>query len=152
MLGDGPLLAQVLAEVTRLGLDDAVTVPGMVTSAQVQEAMSKARVFLQHSVTAQNGDVEGLPVAILEAMAAGLPVVSTVHSGIPEAVLDGQTGHLVAEGDVEGMAAGVLDLLADPVKAAAFGAAGRSHVESHFTIDNTNGRLRHIMGLSATPV
>ena len=59
---------------------------------------------MQHSITASNGDTEGLPVGILEAMATALPVISTRHSGIPEAVEDGITGFLVEEHDVRGMA------------------------------------------------
>ena len=60
--------------------------------------MKKAHIFLQHSVTCPiTGDEEGVPVAILEAMASGLPVVSTFHAGIPEAVVDGKTGFLVSE-------------------------------------------------------
>lgn len=147
MLGDGPLYAAAQAEVARLGLQDAVTLPGMVTQAEVRAAMARASVFLQHSVTAENGDVEGLPVAILEAMAAGLPVVATQHSGIPEAVCDGETGHLVPEHDVDAMADRALDLVTNPPKAKAFGAAGRDHVENAFTIDITNCKLRAIMGL-----
>jgi glycosyltransferase involved in cell wall biosynthesis len=62
--------------------------------------MSEADIFFQHSMTdPQTGDEEGLPVAILEAMAHGLPVVSTRHAGIPEAVLEEVTGYLVNEGE-----------------------------------------------------
>lgn len=148
MLGDGPLLEAAKAEVARLGLDDAVSLLGMVSAAEVHAAMRSSRIFMQHSITAKNGDVEGLPVAILEAMAAGLPVVSTLHSGIPEAVQDGETGFLVAEHDAGAMAARTLELLKDSKLAANMGAAGRRRVETKFTIDITNGRLRKIMGLS----
>lgn len=149
MLGDGPLFDHAKAEVARLGLTDAVKLPGMVTAAQVREAMHQTRIFLQHSVTASNGDVEGLPVAILEAMAAGLPVVSTQHSGIPEAVQDGITGALVVEGDIDGMADRVIDLLNHPTKGAKYGAAGRKSVTESFDIAITNGKLRDIIGLAS---
>lgn len=152
MLGDGPLFDEAKAEVARLGLTDAVTLPGMVTAAQVREAMHQTRIFLQHSVTASNGDVEGLPVAILEAMAAGLPVVSTQHSGIPEAVQDGITGALVAEGDIDGMADRVIDLLNHPTKGAQYGAAGRKSVAESFDIAITNGKLRDIIGLASPAI
>ncbi len=148
MLGDGPLFDQAKAEVRRLDLTGAISLPGMVTGAEVRDAMQRARVFLQHSVTASNGDVEGLPVAILEAMAAGLPVVSTHHSGIPEAVQDGVTGALVAEGDVDGMADRTIELLSDPAKAKRYGSAGRQRIADAFDIEITNGRLRDIMGLA----
>jgi glycosyltransferase involved in cell wall biosynthesis len=147
MLGDGPLLDDAKAQVKALDLEDSVVLPGMVTAAEVHAAMQKSCAFLQHSVTADNGDIEGLPVAILEAMAAELPVVSTLHSGIPEAVSDGETGFLVNEGDVDAMAANVMTLLADPDLARSFGRAGRAKVENEFTIDATIARLQGIMGL-----
>lgn len=147
MLGDGPLLDEAKAEVRALGLTESVALPGMVTADDVQAAMQKSSVFVQHSVTAANGDVEGLPVAILEAMAAQLPVISTLHSGIPEAVADGETGFLVPEGDVAGMASKIYALLRDPQLAAQFGRAGRLKVEDGFTIVATIGRLQRIMSL-----
>jgi glycosyltransferase involved in cell wall biosynthesis len=109
--------------------------------------MGKAQAFVQHSVEASDGDCEGLPVAILEAMGHGLPVVSTRHSGIPEAVSDGETGLLVEEHDVDGMADAMCALLEDPARAEAMGRAGRARVEAHFTHEKTAARLREIMGL-----
>lgn len=147
MLGDGPLLDDARAQVKALGLEKSVVLPGMVTATDVHAAMQKSCAFLQHSVTADNGDIEGLPVAILEAMAAELPVVSTFHSGIPEAVSHGETGFLVDEGDVDGMAAQVMTLLADADLARSFGRAGRVKIENEFTIDATIARLQSIMGL-----
>jgi glycosyltransferase involved in cell wall biosynthesis len=80
----------------------------------VQRLLSEADIFLQHSMTdPQTGDEEGLPVAILEAMAHGLPVVSTRHAGIPEAILDGVTGYLVNEGESALMAECLVTLARD---------------------------------------
>ena len=76
--------------------------------------MARAAMFAQHSVTDARGKIEGFPVAIAEAMATGLPIVSTRHSGIPEHVHDGISGHLVAEHDVGAMAGAMARLLADP--------------------------------------
>jgi glycosyltransferase involved in cell wall biosynthesis len=103
-----------------------------------------ARVVCNGS--AADGDTEGLPVAILEAMASALPVVSTRHSGIPEAVLDGVTGHLVDEGDVDGMGAVMTTLFDHPERAASMGAAGRERVLAHFTHEKARNRLRAFMG------
>ena len=147
MLGDGPLLADAKAKVEQLNLTKNITLPGMVTAGQVRDAMHNASIFIQHSVTAANGDVEGLPVAILEAMAAGLPVVSTVHSGIPEAVADGETGLLVHEHDVAAMATQINTLLDDPKRAETLGMAGRQRVKNTFSQEITNGKLRTLMGL-----
>jgi glycosyltransferase involved in cell wall biosynthesis len=101
---------------------------------------------VQHSVTGPNGDTEGLPVAIVEAMASALPVLSTRHSGIPEVVLDGETGLLVDEHDVSGMAEAMATLLGDTNRARAMGEAGRRRVLANFTHDHVRDRLRAIMG------
>ena len=148
MIGDGPLREDCLALIEERGLSRAVNLPGTQSHEQVVEAMRRASMFVQHSVTAANGDTEGFPVSILEAMASGLPVVATRHSGIPEAVIDGTTGILVAENDVSGMAQAIASFLADPAKADAMGAAGRRRVLAHFTETHTRDRLRAIMGLS----
>ena len=110
--------------------------------------MRMASMFVQHSVTDIDGNTEGLPVAILEAMASGLPVVATRHSGIPEAVIDGKTGILVDEHDVTGMTQAIISLLANPARADAMGKAGRERVLAHFTETQMKHRLRGIMGLS----
>ena len=150
MIGDGPLWERCDALVSGLGLQDRIHLHGVQDSDVVVTMMQRASLFVQHSVTAEDGDTEGMPVAILEAMASALPVVSTLHSGIPEAVEQGITGVLVREQDVDGMAEAMAELLADPAKAAAMGAVGRSRVVERFTIDHTRDRLRAIMGLSGT--
>lgn len=151
IVGDGPLRSRCEELARELGVTDAVVFHGARPPAVVAELMQTASMFVQHSVTAPSGDMEGLPVAILEAMASGLPVVSTRHSGIPEAVSDGETGRLVEERDVEGMADAMIELLRDPDRAAAMGRAGRDRVLAHFTQDRTAARLREIMGLEALP-
>ena len=97
-----------------------------------QEALARVRqhwLFAQHSVTAPNGDQEGFPVAIIEACALSMSVVSTRHSGIPEQVIDGETGFLVAEHDYQTMGAKMLELLQDPVKCTAMGQRGQQHIQ-----------------------
>ena len=104
-VGGGPLLAAAAQYVHAFQLGGRVTLHGAQPNEVVQQLMQDANIFLQHSMTdPDTGDEEGLPVAVLEAMAQGLPVVSTRHAGIPEAVLDGVTGFLVDEGDSGGMA------------------------------------------------
>jgi glycosyltransferase involved in cell wall biosynthesis len=147
MMGDGPLYAEAENEVKRLNLQQSVSLPGMVTPPQVQAAMRRSSIFLQHSVTANDGDSEGLPVAILEAMVAGLPVVSTLHSGIPEAVVDGETGFLVPEFDVEGMASKIVTLLNNPQMAESFGQKGHQRVNKEFSRKVTIQKLQTIMNL-----
>lgn len=146
LVGDGPLAEKCRALVRQHGLGDRVQLHGVQSSQFVARLMQEASLFVQHSVTATSGDTEGLPVAVLEAMASALPVVSTRHSGIPEAVDDDVTGLLVDEHDVDGMAAAIATLLDDPERAAAMGAAGRRRVLERFTLDHARDRLRAIMG------
>jgi colanic acid/amylovoran biosynthesis glycosyltransferase len=92
-------------------------------------------------VVAADGDSEGMPVSILEASAAGLPVVSTRHAGIPEIVVDGETGFLVEERDVPGMAKAMERLLADPSLATMLGENARRRVAEHLSMDASIARL-----------
>jgi glycosyltransferase involved in cell wall biosynthesis len=133
MIGDGPLLEEARTAVLDLGLADRVELAGARPHAEIAAAMGGARVFVQHSVRASDGDCEGTPVSILEAQASGLPVVATRHAGIPDVVLEGETGALVDEGDVAGMADAMSRLVREPALAAAWGAAGRRRVAQHFT-------------------
>jgi colanic acid/amylovoran biosynthesis glycosyltransferase len=133
MIGDGPLLEQCKKLAEQLGIAHAVNFLGPQGHAVVQEEMRHARCFVQHSVEAPSGDSEGTPVSILEAAGSGLPVVSTRHAGIPQAVVEAQTGFLVDEGDVSGMAACMLRLAEDPELAARLGKAARDHVLNSFS-------------------
>jgi colanic acid/amylovoran biosynthesis glycosyltransferase len=134
MVGDGPLRPVVERLVAALRIQDRVDLPGAQDHAHVAELVRRAEVFMQHSVIAANGDREGTPVVILEAGAAGVPVVATRHEGIAEAVLDGETGLLVEEGDVEGMASAVAALLTDRERARRLGRAARSRVEEKYSM------------------
>src|SRR3546814_21143924 len=102
MAGIGPLWQQTKELAARLNLEKAIDFAGVLTHEQVYERMKHTRAFVQHSVTAAAGDSEGTPNSILEASAAGLPVVSTRHAGIKEAVRHEETGFLVEEHDVDG--------------------------------------------------
>jgi colanic acid/amylovoran biosynthesis glycosyltransferase len=147
IVGEGPLAYRCATLIHDFGLDDCVRIHGMKPHEFVADLMQQASLFVQHSVVASDGDAEGLPVAILEAMSAALPVVSTRHSGIPEAVEEGATGLLVDEHDVSGMTDAMAQLLDDPGRAAAMGMAGRQRVIEHFTQEQARDRLRAVMGL-----
>ena len=146
MVGEGPLLAEAKA-FAAAHLGASVTFHGALPHAAVRALTARAMIFLQHSVTATSGDCEGLPVAILEAMSAEIPVVSTRHSGIPEAVEHGIQGLLVEEHDVRGMADAILTLARDPALCARMGRAGRARVAAEFTADHTVRILRKAMNL-----
>jgi colanic acid/amylovoran biosynthesis glycosyltransferase len=155
MLGDGPLLGECRRLSASLSIDHAVTFLGRQPHYVVAEEMRRARLFAQHSVEAASGAVEGTPVAVLEAGATGLPVVATRHGGIADVVTDGETGLLVEERDVAGMARQMLRLLRDPAHAAALGGAARRHVREHFSSERSIGRLWAIIegshNVSRTP-
>ena len=133
MAGDGPLLGPCKRLIQALGLDDAVTLLGSCSSEVVANEMRNARAFVQHSVVAENGDSEGTPVAVIEAQMSGLPVISTNHAGIPDVVIDKETGFIVQEGDCENMAKWMLEVLNNPQLAKELGQRGRSRAVANFS-------------------
>lgn len=152
MIGDGPLLGECRRLSARLGVDHAVTFTGRQPHDVVAEEMRGARLFAQHSVEAASGAVEGTPVAVLEAGASGLPVVATRHGGIPDVVTDEETGLLVEERDVAGMARQMLRLLSDPAHAARLGGAAQRRVREQFSAECSIERLWAIIkGCGAGP-
>lgn len=110
-IGDGPLLAPCKALAAELGVADQITFTGALPHDAVRARLGTTETFLQHSVTAKNGNTEGLPTAIQEALACGCITLSTWHAGIPEAVEDGVNGLLVPEWDEAGFAARIAQLL-----------------------------------------
>jgi glycosyltransferase involved in cell wall biosynthesis len=127
-------------------LEPVVTLHGWQPTAAIQACCGDSDVFVQHSILdPETGDEEGLPVAVLEAMAAGLPVVATRHGGIPEAVVAETTGALVGEGDVTEMAAQVVRLAADPDLRSRFGRAAWQRVREHYTWEAERRALLEIM-------
>src|SRR5207247_4061449 len=116
----------------------------------VQRLMRDADIFVQHSITdPDTGDAEGLPVSILEAMAHGLPVVSTRHAGIPEAVSDGVSGYLVDEGDTAGMAERIVALIRSADLRHRMGDAGWRRAKEDFSWERERSALLRILGLEA---
>src|SRR5690606_32099365 len=105
-----------------------VQVRGAQPHGEVLDLLARADLFVQASRQApRSREEEGLPLAVLEAMAAGLPVVASRHAGIPEAVRDGVTGCLVPEGDAAGLAAAIVDLSLDRASRHRLGQAGWEH-------------------------
>ncbi|MEA3377274.1 MAG: glycosyltransferase, partial [Chloroflexota bacterium] len=125
--------------------------PGVSSHADLANAMRAARGFVQHSVQAFSGDSEGTPVAVLEAGASGLPVVATRHAGIPDVVVEGETGFLVDEGDVHAMAEGMVRLASMPDLAGRMGAAARKRIEEHFSMEKSIANLWRIITSAMEP-
>ena len=142
IVGDGPLRAglETLADTLRV----RVRFRGHATPDEVWEEMRRATIFCVPSRRAASGDAEGFGMVFLEAAAAGLPVVSCASGGIPEAVVDGQTGLLCAEGDVQGLASAISRLLSDPTAAARLGRAGRERVTTQFDITSRTAALEAV--------
>ncbi|MBN2492304.1 MAG: glycosyltransferase, partial [Planctomycetes bacterium] len=141
VIGDGPLRPRLQALARDLPLADRVVFLGERTHAEVREQLARAALLVAPSVTAASGDEEGIPNVLKEAMAMGLPVISTRHAGIPELVEDGVAGFLVPERDVEMLAARIGELVADPERARAMGRAGQLHVRRHYDARGLNDEL-----------
>jgi glycosyltransferase involved in cell wall biosynthesis len=148
IVGDGPLAPRCRALIGEFKLEARVILHGAQSFTFVAELLNSASVFVQHSVTAKDGDTEGFGISIVEAMASCIPVVTTRHNGFVETVEHGVTGLLVDEHDVDGMASAIAALLEDPASAAKMGEAGRERVLSNFTIEKSCDRLRSIMRLA----
>ncbi len=126
LVGEGRERPAIEAQIARLGLADAVRLLGAKTSNQVLALVQHADVFVLPSVVAADGQMEGIPVALMEALACEVPVVASRVSGIPELVVDGGTGLLVPPDDAHAIADAVERLASDPALRARMGAAGRA--------------------------
>jgi len=131
--GEGPLGGALQAEAAALGVADAVEWLGFLRQQWLVRELSSAHVFLHPSVTAGDGNREGVPNAMLEAMALGVPVVATRHGGIGEAVDHGVSGLLVEEGDFAGLAEAAIGLVGSREQREAMSLAGRKVVEEKFS-------------------
>lgn len=135
MAGKGVLLNSCMNLVRFFKLEKNVIFLGVLDKEQIVSYYAKIRGFVQHSVTAMTGDMEGTPVAILEASASALPVISTYHAGIPDVIINRKTGLLVNEHDVEGMANNMIYLLDNPEEAKTLGQAGRQNIKENYRMD-----------------
>jgi colanic acid/amylovoran biosynthesis glycosyltransferase len=148
VIGSGPLLDACKHLVWSLRLEDRVTFHGARPHSHVIDLLRRARCFVQHSVTGPDGDREGTPVALLEAMGLGLPVVATRHGGIPD-VVGPKLGMLVPEFDIEAMADGMRRFALDPELARRTGQCAREEIRARWTADQRTGRLAEIIEAAA---
>jgi colanic acid/amylovoran biosynthesis glycosyltransferase len=134
IIGAGPLQSALESLLRELSLEDRVVLRGMLPHEQVIEEYKKSTIFVLPCITGSDGDRDGIPNVILEAMAMKLPVVSTDHSGIPEVVVNGQNGLLVPPADEIALSEALAILLDDPDLRQRFGERGREMVTKNFDI------------------
>jgi len=139
--GDGYLLNEIKTLVNNLGIRNKVIFKGAVNQNQVIKLMSEADIFLHHSITGPNGDKEGIPNVIMEAMATGLPCISTLHAGIPELINDRTNGYLVDEKDVESFVHKMIKLVKSPNN---FQEEARETIQSKFNLAIQNEKILRI--------
>ncbi|AZO77303.1 MULTISPECIES: glycosyltransferase [unclassified Bosea (in: a-proteobacteria)] len=141
VIGEGPLRLALQARIDAAGLSDRVILLGALKQEQVRAYLAQAGVFALPSVVTASGDRDGIPVALMEAMAVGVPVVSTRVSGIPELVEHGSSGLLAEPGDARELAHCIERLIADPVSARAMAGMARRTVEREFDVAVEAGKL-----------
>ena len=148
IIGGGILKDDLHALAREMGLHDSIEWTGYQSHDFFVKALHDADLFLSPSVTAANGDTEGgAPVAIIEAGASGLPVVSTTHADIPEVILDGETGLLAPERDVEALVKAICRLATNPELRLEFGRRARVHVEENYEAVRQGERLTEIYSI-----
>lgn len=135
MIGMAELLESCKAMVKALNIEDNVLFTGGIPHAQLMPYFQNSCMFIQHSVQPSYGDAEGTPNTILEASAAGLPVVSTLHAGIVDAVIHEKTGLLGEEYDIETMTKNMITLFKDRSLCEKYGKAGRTYIKINYNID-----------------
>ncbi|KAA3632689.1 MAG: glycosyltransferase, partial [Bacteroidetes bacterium] len=146
VVGDGelmPAVKQFLEEEPLI--KDKVRLHGFLSQDDLIPLYRQTHIFVQHSITGSDGNKEGWPVGIAEACSCSLPVISTNHAGIPEQVIDGETGFLVAENDFESMGKRMLELSQDWQLAKSMGKKAKEHIFNHGDLNNQIGKLKNLL-------
>lgn len=141
VVGDGELRESLQQLINELDLKEFIEIVGWRQQHEIVSILSRSHILLAPSITASNGDKEGIPVVLMEAMAMGLPVVSTWHSGIPELVDDGVSGFLAPEKDINATAEKLALLIESQELRLSFGNQGRKSIEKKFNIKTLNSQL-----------
>src|SRR6266480_3042729 len=150
IIGDGRLRETLQEKVKQLDLSSRVNFLGSLSQAAVLDKLQAADIFALASTTDTQGATDVFPTVILEAMASARPVVSTRLAGIPELVVDGQTGMLAPPGESTALARALEQLLRDPELRLRFGHAGRARIEQDFRIEQTVGPLVQMLDRSCS--
>lgn len=145
MAGNGELWNMCKNIIKHFKLEDNVTLLGVITPEEFRNILETSLALVQHSITTEDGDMEGTPLAVLEASAAGLPVISTNHAGIPDVIKHQQTGLLSNEHDVDTMSKHMLLLLDNWDYAKRLGEAGKRHIITHFSMERHINVLQEVL-------
>ena len=149
IVGEGPLRGELESQISKLGLADTVTLLGAMAHDRLVAFYGQASVFALSPQVMEDGDRDGIPNVLAEAMAAGLPVVSTRVSGIPELVEDGHTGLLVGPKDPAALADAIERLLNDPAKSQSLAVAARRKMEDSFECWETTKAVQTLLQVGA---
>jgi len=144
IVGEGPLREELRSVAEQLGVSEHVKLLGARTTEQVVNLYNNAHIFILSGVVGRDGAEEGQGLVLLEAQAAELPVIASHVGGIPESVVDGESGFLVPERDVDALAEKLIYLIEHPEIWSEMGRAGRAHVEANYDINKLNDRLVEI--------
>jgi colanic acid/amylovoran biosynthesis glycosyltransferase len=142
--GEGPQLDELQSLAHELQLASAIDFPGFISQENLRELFYSSHIFLHPSETGRDGNQEGVPNAMLEAMATGLPVLATRHGGIPEAVEHNISGILVEEGDYESLSDALIDCAKDSARLLAMNRAASESVAKNFNQTEQTRRLEEI--------
>jgi glycosyltransferase involved in cell wall biosynthesis len=145
IIGEGPLDQELQAQIHRLNLQELVEMPGAKPQHEIRKHLVAASVFVMPSVIDPDGGMDNLPTVIMEAMTTGLPVISTAISGIPEMVIQNETGMLVPPGDARALADAVEKVIVDPSFARRLGDNGHKRASELFSIDKNVRQLLELL-------
>lgn len=152
LVGGGPLEASLRLQIEEAGLSGQVHLLGELSHQRVRELFRECGLFVLASVPDSQGGQDNFPTVIMEAMASGVPVVSTRLAGIPEMIQDGIQGLLVAPGDVDALAAALSQLIKNPDQAGRMGLAGRERASSLFQVEDSARALEKLLARQSQPV
>ncbi len=149
IIGEGPLESDLRAQIENSNLREKVTLVGAQSQAEIRRRLAAANVFALACTTDSSGGTDNLPTVIMEAMAAGLPVVSTTLAGIPEMVQPGVTGELVPVKSPQALARAIEQIITNPSRAREFGDKGLARAREKFSIEST---VRTLVTLFVSPI
>jgi colanic acid/amylovoran biosynthesis glycosyltransferase len=145
IIGDGPEMKNLAELAQSLGVSEKIIFHGSAGQDEIQKYLAESDVFVLPSRTSPNGDMEGIPVSLMEAMSCGLAVISTFHSGIPELIDNGVSGLLVPENDDKALAEAIYRFIENNEKITLLGEKARYKIETYFNLDTLNIKLEKVI-------